>query len=448
MAYFEDDFGFQNAWNKYAGAQNADVEQQRIASLPDPRALAAQSLVQRYSPRAPSYSNVLGHYEINGVPADDQTEAGALHQFQHAKMRAAQDYLSRQSGDYAAGTAGRTMLSDPSFLQLPDPAKNAAYQQVYGNPLSEDLQADRLGGNMTIHDLRYRNDLPARQKGYGEYLKGYEGSHGFNPGDLQNPVQYDDKGNPIAGYDFKNQFLYSPAGVVQERDELGEPTGKFINKPATRHYVPHDEYQRVLQTLRNQAGLEGPARMPMPRPSIPGVPDWIGERVPDWMSGMGQGQQSTAAPMAPQMQPQPHPAAPQPFTPAGPVQGAGPQGHSMSYWDWRRNTPQGQQATGSFQQDPVRHQKLVGLKETLQRNGIQVSDDQLQGILERALESGVRVNGVRTSPIKDEHIIQVARGMQDEQKQHAAQVEAARRAYAQPDPTKTWGFPWDALGAP
>jgi hypothetical protein len=260
---------FQDDWNNYAADQNASVLQERAANPgPDPRQLAAQSLVQRYQQKAPSYANIQGKYFINGEPIDttasfmgvpmgDTGERGAQLQFAMAKQRAAQDFLNRQSGNYAAGTAPHAaLLRDPQFQGLPDDqTRNAVYSQAIGHPLAEDLQADQLGGNMTMHDLRYRNDLPNRQKAIGENFKIFEQASGANPMALTGNLARDEKGNPVSGYDPEHEVAWVPGQTISDG------FGGFVQKPA--HSVPMPAFQ--YQHLRDmQAQLSGLDRFPAP----------------------------------------------------------------------------------------------------------------------------------------------------------------------------------------
>lgn len=352
---------FQHDWNTYAADQNQAVEQQRVASLPDPRQLAAQSLVQRYSPQQPSYSNVLGHYQVNGqdVPhASPDSDLGdedmAQRQFMAAKSKAARDYLNRQSGNYAAGTAGRTILQDPSFMGLPnDQSRNQVYQQAYGNSLGEDLQADNMGGGISMRDLRYQNSEPERLKADNSWMTGVNSMYGAHPGILESTF------DPATG------MSEVPGQWVMEKDAMGNEHP--VQKPGMKIRMDPNMIQ-AIRAHRGQYMGRQQYGQPMIQPPSPAA-RWNSHGVPQWMGGLGS------------------------------------------------------DGSTSFQPDPVREQKGAQLKEALQRQGIQVSEEQFVELMKRADNAGMG------APVDEQHLVIAARAMQDDAKRHAASVMAAQNAY-------------------
>lgn len=275
---------YQDAYNWHAANQNQALRdaQQAATPVPDPRQLAAQQLVQKYGQQAPSYANVQGHYFINDKPVNtvvnfpftmDTGEQGAQMQFQQAKQQAAQAFLNRASGNVAAGTSGRALLQDPNFLRMSDADKSAVYGQTYQHSLTEDLQADQYGKlgmpTPTIADVRFRNTMPDRQKTEAEYMKTQEQILGAHPGVLAGDLQKDAQGNPVAGYDEATQTAYSPGQYVEKRDEFGQPTGTYEQKPPTKVFLPKFNRNRILQSQAIISGQQQyPQAKPAPRPGL------------------------------------------------------------------------------------------------------------------------------------------------------------------------------------
>lgn len=273
-AYNPQDYDYQDQWNNAAADQNAALRQQQLVAnpTPDPRALVAQQLSQKYGAQAPSFSNVLGHYSVNdqpidtmasflGMPMGDTGEAGAQLQFAMAKRKAAQDFVDRASGNVPAGTAGRQLLQDPNFLHMTDADKAATYGQVYQHPLLEDLQADQYGklGMPTpmLSDVRFRNTMPDRQKAASENLKTQEQIYGAHPGVLVGDLVKDEHGVPVSGYDESSQTAYAPGGFGQD-----PATGAYIQKPAIHVFMPNFNRNSIRQNIAVAGGLQSYPQAP------------------------------------------------------------------------------------------------------------------------------------------------------------------------------------------
>src|SRR6185369_13046628 len=242
---YGDDFEFQNAWNNHAADYNAAVLRDRYAEPDaDPRMMAAQSLAQRYAPKPPSYANVNGHYFINGEPFQapqgfegPDAEAAAQHQFAQARQQAAQSMIARRSGDYSAGTAGRTLLTDPQFMRMAQPDQDAVYQRAYGNTLAEDIHADHLGGAHTIADVRRLNQLPQIQKTNADWLNNFGSQYGSHAGLL------------VSGYNDQTGVSHLPGAWVMERDPI-TGTESPVQKPGMD--IPIDA-RDILEARRRMA---------------------------------------------------------------------------------------------------------------------------------------------------------------------------------------------------
>lgn len=240
----------QDDYNWNAAYQNDAVRQQRYAEdpAPDPRQLAAQSMVRRYGAQTPSYSNVNGHYAVNGQPVDTN-EQGAQMQFEQAKRRAAQDMLDRRSGNYAAGTSGRTMLQDPQFLGMPQQTQDAVYQGAYGNSIAEDQQADQMGGHMTMQQMRFRNTMPDRQKADKEWFASTEGFTGANFSDI------------ASNYDRASGVARIPGRWVKSQDQFGNET--MVQQPARELHIPSQLVDEGQRRTAHFAGMEQFPQQPM-----------------------------------------------------------------------------------------------------------------------------------------------------------------------------------------
>lgn len=273
------DFDFQNAWNNHAADYNAAVLRDRYAEPDvDPRMMAAQSLVQRYAPKPPSYANINGNYFINGEPFQapqgfegPDAEAAAQHQFAQARQQAAQSMIARRSGDYSAGTAGRTLLTDPQFMRMAQLDQDAVYQRAYGNTLAEDMQADHLGGAHTIADIRRLNQLPQIQKTNVDWLNNFGSQYGSHAGLL------------VSGYNDQTGVSHLPGAWVMERDETGNE--RPVQKPGMD--IPIDardimEARRRMALNRGDEFYTPPASMPQqPSPfSIHGMAQSLGWTPP------------------------------------------------------------------------------------------------------------------------------------------------------------------------
>lgn len=252
---------FQDSWNHIAAAQNGAMrESDAMQPQADPRQMAAQMLYRKYSPHAPTYSNVYGQQSINGQPIQGD-EASGQAQFRQAQQQAGGDFLNRMSGNTPATTQGRGLLQDPQFLGLDDPTKTALYAQTYGHPLSEDQQGDSLRAidpnhlAQTAAQVRFRNTMPDRQKAEAGNLSALKSNYGHDPFLL------------YKNYDPTKGVSHMPGSWVMERDITGKQ--RPVQKPGADVPMQDWEIQHIGDLLAHQMGQE---RYPQPDYSqLPGM---------------------------------------------------------------------------------------------------------------------------------------------------------------------------------
>lgn len=370
---------FQDSWNHIAAAQNGTMRESDAAQpQADPRQMAAQMLYRKYAPHEPRYANYGGSATIDDKPINDLMNSsamqvpmsgpggylasaalGAVHggdaTFQQklgdARMRNSSDFMNRMTGNQVATTQDRGLLNDPQYQRLNDPQRVQLYGEVYGHPLSEDIQGDNMRTldpshlAQTAAQVRFRNTMPARQKDDQGWLASQEANFGGNPYELISPLRRDDKGQPMSGYDDTTQTAYIPGQTVMEPD----PKNPFAQIPVTKpaRAVRMERWMKNEIELRKarSAGMERyPTDPQMQPPNVPGMARNLFN--------------SFAGADRPQMQ----------------------------------QRPQGPQVVQEppAPADPVREQRIAQARQvstqTLSRYGIQIPPQQIDAVMRRAVE--------------------------------------------------------------
>ncbi len=215
-------------FNAIGNQDYMDQQEDLRSQQPNPAAVVAQSLMQRYKQnKAPSYSRIGNEFNVNGQLVSsnlDQDAAAAgmdadsfiQSKFNAAKQKAAQEAMARMSGDFQIGN--NAMFNDEQFLGLDPQMQAKVFKDSQGYDLNDEITANRMGGNMTLAGLRNQQAIPERQQEAFKYFGGIKQATGENAFALMSAEQ-----DPNTG-----EFLV-PGDMIEDE------TGRKVQGPPKRY---------------------------------------------------------------------------------------------------------------------------------------------------------------------------------------------------------------------
>ncbi len=284
----------QQSINSQAAAQYMAMQKsQSQESQPSMQYQSERALDQQYGgdARTPSFSRYGNQVSINGQQMTDHLDSDAqshgMNPDDYAKSlydNSTRDYakqmIERRKGNIPIGTAGSKMFLDPRFHQLSPEEQDLLSEHVHGFKYSDALNADKLGGNMTVSQYRARMMAPERQKGAFDYMKGIEGAYGANSGDILSNYDPATQTAKIAGkpvYDKENNaWINTPDHVIKM------PAAQFAQLRQQQAYISGYDTSESMDMAdprnklaameaRRNAAMQGP---PAPsRIQMGGTPD-------------------------------------------------------------------------------------------------------------------------------------------------------------------------------
>ena len=242
----------------YATA-NAQALQQENA-MPSPASMLAQRYAQN---KPPSYARMGDEFSINGKPVTSTFSADASGAgmdedayrdslYNPAKEKYNNDFRNRMTGDNLAGTSESSALfNDPDFIRLPDQQKASVYKQINGRGLAYDLDADKMGGNMTVNQFNKKRDTPERAANAAKRMAQIKSFYGEDPAAILGGV-----------YDPSTETV-EIAGEVKIND-----MGQSIQQPSKRIKVPFAEWDELNEIRAHMNGFNGAEQMKRGNPEI------------------------------------------------------------------------------------------------------------------------------------------------------------------------------------